>query len=178
MNAPSQELVVAYVAVGSNINPEDNILAALQGLKKQVNVRVTSRFYLTQPIERPDQDAFINGVWEITTNCEPRELKYDVLRVIEDELGRHRTEDTHAPRTIDLDLVLYGDRIIAETGLHIPDLDIYRRAFVAVPLLEIAPGLIIPGTGRRLSSVPVAKSKEGLEPLPSLTRRLKKELMQ
>ncbi len=178
MIAPAQGSSTAFVAVGSNIDPERNILSALDKLNRVVDVRETSRFYRTAPIERPGQPMFINGVWKVLSSHGARDLKFEVLRKIETDLGRKRTEDSHAPRTIDLDLILFGDMVINEPGLHIPDLDVYRRAFMAVPLMELAPDLRVPGSLKPLSSLPSVMLGEELEPLLEFTDQLKQRILQ
>ena len=127
----------AFVAVGANIEPETNIEAALEALMQQLDVQETSTFYRTSPVERKEQPRFVNGVWKVGSTLAPRQLKYEVLRKIEVQLGRVRTDDTHAARPIDLDVVLFGDSVISEPGLAIPDPDIRTRPFIAVPLLEL-----------------------------------------
>ncbi len=91
-------------------------------------------------------------------------------------MGRTRTADRFAPRTIDLDIILYGQQVINEQDMVIPDPDISRRSFVAVPLLELAPDLILPGSGTELFTLKIIKCKEDLEPLPRLTERLAKRI--
>ncbi len=164
-----------YVAVGANIEPESSIPAAFDRLARRVRIRATSTFYRTEPLGRADQPAFLNGVWQLDTEVAPRPLKFEILRGIESELGRRRTKDRNAPRIIDLDIVLYGRMVIDEPGLHIPDPDIRERAFVAVPLLELAPGLVLPDTGERLADLPVARNN-GLESAVELTRTLKERV--
>src|SRR3990170_4754101 len=111
----------AFVAVGSNIDPETNVRRALLLLAREVRLLGISTFYQTKPIDRPDQPPFYNGVIEIETELPPGELKHSLLRRIERELGRVRTEDKHAPRAIDLDLLLYDDVTLEEEGLRLPD---------------------------------------------------------
>ena len=173
MTALSTGSVCAYVAVGSNIEPEKNIPAALNALRAVVPVGAISTFYRTRPLERPEQPDFFNGVWRISTNRAPFELKDRVLRPIEADLGRSRVADPYAARTIDLDLILYGDEVCAEADLVIPDPDIRLRPFVAVPLLEIAPALVLPDDGRDLSSLPVTGDTSGLVALTEFTARLR-----
>ncbi len=139
----------AYIGVGSNVAPEENVPKALDLLKGIARVTASSRFYATEPIGRPDQAPYANGVVRIETDIEPFEIK-ERLRAIESILGRKRTPDRFAPRTIDLDLLLYGSRVIAEAGLVVPSPEILSRRFVGYPLLEIEPGLVLPGTGRPL----------------------------
>jgi 2-amino-4-hydroxy-6-hydroxymethyldihydropteridine diphosphokinase len=149
--------IEVYISVGSNIRPEENIPKALESLKKYVRVVATSTFYRTMPIGRPEQPFFLNGVWLIEADRAAQELKFGVLRRIEEDPGRIRTQDTYAARTIDLDIALYGDKVIDEPGLVIPDPDIRKRSFIAIPLMELNPSLILPDTGETISSLDIAK---------------------
>ena len=169
--------VNAYISVGSNIEPEKNIPEALEKLKKYVSVKAISTFYRTVPIGRPEQPAFLNGVWQIDAEQSARELKFDILRQIEAELGRVRTEDKYAARTIDLDIALYDDMVIDEPDLRIPDPNIRQRPFIAVPLLELAPRLVLPDTGELLSSLDIVKATQDLEPVCDFTEILRERIM-
>lgn len=169
-------VVTAYVAVGSNIEPATNIPAALERLSRRVSVTGVSTLYRSEALDRPAQAAFVNGVWRIETSMDAKLLKFSVLRQIEAELGRVRTDDPYADRTIDLDIAVYGNAVINEPGLVVPDPDIVKRPFLAVPLLELAPDLCLPGSGLRLASVPAAVTAETLEPLPELTDVLRRKL--
>jgi dihydroneopterin aldolase/2-amino-4-hydroxy-6-hydroxymethyldihydropteridine diphosphokinase len=100
-------------------------------------------------------------------------LKFDVLRKIESQLGRIRTSDKFAPRTIDLDMILYGTLVIDEADIKIPDPSIRLYPFVAVPLLELAPKLILPDTHTPLADEPVAKLNTALHLLPEFTEYLR-----
>lgn len=141
----------AYIAVGSNIQPRRHIADALERLAAQVSIEAVSAFYRTAPLDRPEQEDFLNGVLAADTGLLPRELKFETLRPIEAALGRVRTEDKYAPRTIDLDLLVYGDLVMDEPGLVLPDPEVLERVFLLWPLLEVAPDLVWPGTGRPLS---------------------------
>lgn len=169
-------LIKAYIAVGSNIEPEENIPKALEKLKRNVRVKTTSTFYRTMPIGRPEQDAFLNGIWEIETKKTAHALKFDVLRRIETEIGRMRTDDKYAARTIDLDIALYGDLVIDAPDFQIPDPDIRTRPFIAVPLLELAPALVLPDTGEQLASIAIAPEIAGLEPVDDFTASLRERI--
>ncbi len=138
MNSPR---ITAYVAVGSNIDPERNIQEALKALLASVKVTASSTFYRTEPIGRTDIDAFVNGVWEIRTNRSPLDLKHGILGRIERSLGRRRSADRYSPRTIDLDLILYGEQVIDQPELTIPHPDL-ARDFVWIPLMELRPRLL------------------------------------
>jgi 2-amino-4-hydroxy-6-hydroxymethyldihydropteridine diphosphokinase len=147
-----------FIGVGSNIAPEKNIRAALRLLARSVGIISISTFYRTPAIDRPMQPDFYNGVVAIETDLRPTELKSKVLRRIEAALGRRRTADKYASRTIDLDLLVL-------TPL---DPDILNRAFIAVPLAEIAPQLLLPGAERL--------PKENMRPVVEFTQKLRNEL--
>jgi dihydroneopterin aldolase/2-amino-4-hydroxy-6-hydroxymethyldihydropteridine diphosphokinase len=166
-------VVEAFIAVGSNIRPEANITAALVLLSDVVHVTGISTMYRTMPLQRPEQSPFINGVWRIATELEPRVLKFETLRGIERQLGRVRTEDAYAPRTMDLDIALYGDCVIEEDDLVVPDPDVVKRPFLAIPIVELAPEIHLPGSERPLAEHPVCRLSEGMTALHELTRRLK-----
>lgn len=165
--------VEAFIAVGSNIEPERNIPAALEMLREAVCVTAVSTMYRTAPLGRPEQPPFVNGVWRVRTRLGARELKFAVLRRIEARLGRVRTGDARAARPIDLDIALFGDAVINEPDLVVPDPDILQRPFLAVPLVELAPGVRLPGTDVLLAEQPVCRDAGGLEPLAGLTERLR-----
>lgn len=130
-----------YISIGSNIDPEHNIPSALKMLGEAVRIVAISTFYKTQPVGSLDSPEFYNGVVAVDTDLSPRELKFEVLRRTEEALGRVRCEDKFAPRTIDLDILIYGEVAINEPDLVIPDPDIAARPFLAVPLMELDPGL-------------------------------------
>ncbi len=155
--------VDVLIAVGSNIEPEVNIPKALHLLNKRCPIDAVSTFYRTIPVARDGQPEFLNGACRCTVSMTPRDLKYDVLREIEAELGRVRGCDTHAARTIDLDIGLMGDLVVEEDGLSIPDPDIESRAFLAIPFAEIAPDTIIPTSGKTLSDLASSFDDDGLQ---------------
>ncbi len=165
-----------YIGVGSNIDPAQNLVRAFDLLRERLNVLAVSTFYRSRPLLRPDQPDFINGVFLAESLLDPRSLKFEVLRKIESRLGRVRTGDSHAPRPIDLDILLYGESVLSEEDLILPDPDIRRRAFIAVPLLEIAPRLILPDTHEALQNLAVAHDCSGLTPEHELSRALKERL--
>lgn len=171
MSASSWESArCAYIGVASNISPEDNIERALAGLSEQVTVAKVSTFYRTAPINRPEQPYYLNGAAKILTALPPQRLKHEVLRRIEAELGRIRTEDRYCARPIDLDLLLYGDLRIASEELRLPDPDVLERPFLIACLLELDPDLRLPG-GEPLSRH--ASDVSGLVPDAAFTARLK-----
>ncbi len=128
------------IAVGSNledrlgnINRAQGLLAAVPGIK----IIRTSKIYETLPVGGPPQGKYLNAAWEIETTQNPREL-LELLLDIERQMGRRRRE-LHEPRTIDLDILFYDQRIVDEPGLVIPHPRLQDRAFVLEPLADIAP---------------------------------------
>ncbi|MBN1797509.1 MAG: 2-amino-4-hydroxy-6-hydroxymethyldihydropteridine diphosphokinase [Spirochaetales bacterium] len=142
-----------FIGVGANINPEANILKAVQLLGRQVKLLDSSFFYRSKAAGKEDQPDFINGVLKITTEINPGELKFDVLRKIEAQLGRVRTKDKNAPRPIDLDILLYGGVVKLEEQIRIPDPHIQTYDFVYVPLLELEPELVLPDSKQKLKAL-------------------------
>ena len=169
-------MTTAFVGVGSNIEPEANIPAALRRLARRVRVTGVSTFYRTPPLGAPGTPPFVNGVCRIETEIGARSLQGEVLRPIEEALGRRRTADRYAPRPIDLDVLVHGGAVLDEEGLRVPDPDVRSRPFVAFPLWELAPDLVLPDDGRRLAEVVAGLSCEGMEPLGELTRLLRVEV--
>ena len=165
-----------FIAVGSNIDPFANVPAALSLLKESVNLDAVSSFYQTEPFGNAEQPSFVNGVFLVATSMAPRELKFEVLRDIEHRLGRKRTQDKCAPRTIDLDMVLYDDLIMDEPDMVIPDPDIYKRAYLAVPVCELCPQLIIPGGSITVSEIVDRMIYTTMRRLDELTDLLRSEL--
>lgn len=135
----------AYIGIGSNIgNRQANIKRALDLLNSNENIEVSavSSLVETAPVGYTEQPNFINAAAELYTNLTPREL-LNTLLAIENQMGRTR-EVRWGPRVIDLDLLLYNNEHINEDGLQVPHPRIMERAFVLLPLAEIAPELILP----------------------------------
>ncbi|NPA91442.1 MAG: 2-amino-4-hydroxy-6-hydroxymethyldihydropteridine diphosphokinase [Chloroflexi bacterium] len=134
----------AVIAFGSNIQPERHVPLAIQRLGDHVRILAISRVYETPPVGAPHAPTYWNGALLVETDLPPRELHDRVLRGIEKELGRVRTHDPYAPRTIDLDLVLYEGVTSEDPTLPLPAPDIFRYAHVAIPVAEIAPDWPLP----------------------------------
>ena len=165
-----------YIGIGSNINPEHNIPRAIVLLSRHIAITKVSTLYRTQPIERPEQPTFVNGVIGAISSLPARQLKYQVLRGIESALGRTRSPDKYAPRTIDLDILLYGDSVITETGIKIPDPALRKRSFVCVPLLELDTEIRLPDTGELLRDLCLELRDVDMLPATELTHLCKKEI--
>lgn len=138
--------VVAYIGLGSNRGDrEQNLRWAVRMLREApgVTVRRVAPLYRTAPVGVTDQPEFLNTVVEVTTILSPRELLASLL-TIEKLLGRTRGR-RWGPRVIDLDLLLYGTESINAPDLAVPHPRLAERAFVVVPLADLAPGLALPG---------------------------------
>jgi 2-amino-4-hydroxy-6-hydroxymethyldihydropteridine diphosphokinase len=138
----------AYIGLGANLgNPAAAIESALAAIAGAPGIHLAARssLYRTAPLGFLDQPDFLNAVAAIDTALQARALM-QVLQGIEDKLGRARSF-RNAPRTLDLDLLLYGSAQIDLPDLQVPHPRMHERAFVLVPLAEIAPGLVIPGHG-------------------------------
>lgn len=139
----------AYVGLGANLGDREGALrAALAALAATdgIDVIATSTFRETDPVDYVDQPRFLNGAAALDTTLAPREL-LDALLEVERSLGRTREGPRFGPRTIDLDLLLYGDESLDEPGLTVPHPRLHVRAFALEPLAELAPGLVVPGHG-------------------------------
>lgn len=135
-------MVTVYLGLGSNVGDRAAYLRrAIVLLDKHplIQVRQVSPFYETEPLEYPDQAWFVNAVAEVDTQLAPMAL-LDALQGIEKQLQRQRTM-RWGPRTIDLDILLYADQLVAEARLQIPHIRMQDRAFVLVPFVDIAPEL-------------------------------------
>jgi len=135
-----------YLALGSNLaDPLHQVQAALDALAAipETTLVVSSAFYRTPPYGPPDQPDYLNAAVALDTALLPEEL-LDQTQRIEQEQGRVRKEERWGPRTLDLDIMLFGDQTLATPRLTVPHYDIANRAFMLVPLLEIAPEIALP----------------------------------
>lgn len=169
-------MVSAFIGVGSNINPAENVKKAIRLLSKDEHISGISTVYETLPKGGLNQPSYYNCVVEIETKIPPKELKHKVLRRIEKELGRKRSKDKFASRTIDLDLILYDDQVINTENLTLPDPHIADRPYLAMPLYELSPELVLPGSGLSIKDVVSNLSSEGMHPLYKYTEILRKEI--
>lgn len=145
---------VAYIGLGSNIEPRSNYLHdAIEKLSanKQIEVINKSSIYETEPVGYLEQDHFLNMVIEIHTSFSNLEL-LEACQQIEETLGRERTIE-NGPRTIDLDILLYNSENRALDTLRIPHPRLHERAFVLVPLYEIAPHIVMPTSGKLIEDM-------------------------
>ena len=138
-----------YVGLGSNLGDREATLraaVAALGATPGVELAAVSTLTETDPVGMVDQPRFLNGACAIQTELSPREL-LDRLLAVERALGRDRTGPRHGPRTIDLDLLLYGEEQVDEPGLRVPHPRLHERRFALEPVAELDPTLGIPGRG-------------------------------
>ncbi len=140
--------MLAYIGLGSNLEgPKEQIKRALIALNDTTDIEVSglSSLYRSKPLDGSDQPDYINAVCRVKTHLSALELLY-VCQGIESK--QHRVRDERwGPRTIDLDIILYGTQVIASKKLVVPHPEMMNRAFVLVPLKEIEPNLIVPILG-------------------------------
>jgi len=136
-------LTIAYVGLGANLGARERSIRDAAG---QIGAKRLSTIRETEPWGITDQPRFLNAVAEVETDLTARGLLGRLLGV-ERELGRVRDGERWGPRTIDLDLLLFGSETIEEAGLTVPHPRLHERLFVLEPLAELAPELVVPGKG-------------------------------
>jgi 2-amino-4-hydroxy-6-hydroxymethyldihydropteridine diphosphokinase len=144
----------AYIGLGGNLGDRRSYLdRAVELLEREDGIEVVARSAVreTEPVGYADQPPFLNAAVAIETDLEPRDL-LDRLLAIERTLGRERAGPRFGPRTIDLDLLLLGDRVIDEPGLVVPHPRLHERRFVLEPLHDLDPELALPD-GRRVRNL-------------------------
>ena len=153
-----------YLALGSNIgNRQENLSKALQRLREIVDIHKLSAVYETEPVGYLDQPRFLNMVCYGQTTCSPDELLQST-QAIEEALGREPSF-RNAPRPIDIDILLYDNLRLETEQLTIPHPRMSERAFVLVPLVEIAPTVIKPMSGKTAQEFLLAVSQAGISKL-------------
>ncbi len=158
--------VPAYVALGSNLDdPRAQVERAFAALGTLRDSRLVARsaLYRSPPFGPVAQPDFVNAVAGMLTRLDPRSMLVE-LKAIEARLGRERPAVRWGPRHIDLDLLVHGTSRVAEPGLEVPHPGIAERAFVLVPLAEVAPDLDVPGLGR-VATLAARLDSTGLERL-------------
>jgi 2-amino-4-hydroxy-6-hydroxymethyldihydropteridine diphosphokinase len=151
-SATLDSMPLTYIALGSNLPspagpPDATLAAALPHLATLGGITARSSLYSTAPVGIPDQPRFLNAVVALDTALSPFDL-LDALLSIELNFGRDRSASVpNGPRTLDLDILLYGDLVLSTAGLEIPHARLAQRAFVLIPLAEIAPTLRDPRSG-------------------------------
>lgn len=150
-----------YISLGSNIGDRENFLIrALDALPDEIHITKRSSIYETVPWGFEDQGDFLNQIVEVETSLNPHELMR-ILKDIEKDMGREKNFK-YGPRKIDLDVLFFDDAIIHDEDLAIPHPMIPNRAFVLIPLNEIAPDFIHPESGKSVSELTENISKKGV----------------
>jgi 2-amino-4-hydroxy-6-hydroxymethyldihydropteridine diphosphokinase len=149
---------LVFIALGSNIDKEENLPLAVRLLAEMCRVRSVSSVYETAPVGLLDQPNFLNAAALVETELDAGRLKAEVLASIEIRLKRQRQADKNAPRTIDADIILFNDQVFSyEAGegppRQVPDPDLVKFAHVAIPIAELAPQMRHPQTGELLGEL-------------------------
>jgi 2-amino-4-hydroxy-6-hydroxymethyldihydropteridine diphosphokinase len=148
----------AHIALGSNLpspvgSPSQTLDAAILRLTELGRLVAQSSYYPTEPVGYAEQPVFLNAVIALETSLTPRSL-LDKLLEIERDLGRERSHGiSNGPRTLDLDLLLYGDCILSTHNLQLPHPRMAQRSFVLLPMAEIAPDLVHPELRKTMSQL-------------------------
>ncbi len=144
--------VAIYLALGSNLGDRmSNLASAVERLSRKITIKKISSVYETEPVYYKEQPLYLNAVLSAVTKLNPFEL-LSFVKAIESDLGR-QPSFRNAPRLIDIDILFYGDQVVQTEKLTIPHPGIAERAFVLVPLVEIAPKLVHPVTHERVSKL-------------------------
>ncbi len=166
----------AFISLGSNIHPAENIRKAVRKLSREMLINDISTVYCTEPEGRPEQPPYFNCVLDVECSLPPEDLKFRILRPIEEGMGRIRSTDKYAPRMIDIDLIAYDGLVIEAGELELPDPLIAVRPFLAIPLSEVAPEFIMPDTGMPITQLASQFRTHKMKALPGYTALIRKEI--
>jgi 2-amino-4-hydroxy-6-hydroxymethyldihydropteridine diphosphokinase len=164
---------LAWLLLGSNIQPERNLPGAVAAIGRTESILAVSSVWQSPPADGSDQADYWNAAVQIRTAKSPAEIHSAVIGPIERLLGRLRSADKFAPRTIDIDLALYDDLAGEFSGRTLPHPDILQRAYAALPLAEISPEKLHPINGEPLKAIAgrlrsaAIRRREGVSLLPA-----------
>ncbi|MBN1369214.1 MAG: 2-amino-4-hydroxy-6-hydroxymethyldihydropteridine diphosphokinase [Dehalococcoidaceae bacterium] len=149
----SDRLVTVYLGLGSNMGSRSqNLEKALGYITQRMRLIKKSSVYETEPVGNTEQPKFLNMVCEVKTMLTPETLLL-LTKGVEQKLGRPAKHPKDSPRTIDIDILFYGDQVFSSPDLIIPHPRLSKRAFVLVPLNEIAPELVDPASGKQIAEL-------------------------
>ena len=152
-----------YIGLGANVgNRLANLRLALARMQTFARVEAVSRLYETAPVGLQEQPPYLNAACRVTTGLEPAAL-FRFLKNLEAEIGRRPGGPPGGPRPIDLDILLYGERLVDTDGLRIPHPRLAERAFVLAPLCDLAPDLRHPVLGKTMRELLDAVGEAGVE---------------
>jgi 2-amino-4-hydroxy-6-hydroxymethyldihydropteridine diphosphokinase len=151
----------AFISLGSNIEPQIHLPRAMIALAALGRLEAVSKVYQNPALGSPPQADFLNAAARVETELHPLQIRA-ILRGIEGVLGRVRSADKYAPRTIDLDLCMLGNRVLETDQLTLPDPELLSRAFLAIPMAELAPDFLHPITHEPLAKI-AARLQRGAE---------------
>ncbi len=144
---------LAYLSLGSNVEPERNLATAVDWLGRWGRVQAVSTVWESAPVGLVDQPNFLNAAVLLETGLSAQALRQEAITSIEMALGRVRTANKNAPRPIDIDIMLFNQDVLQVGQRHIPDPEVLERPFVAIPLAEIAPDYVHPEIGQTLRQI-------------------------
>ncbi len=144
---------LAYLSLGSNIEPDRNLPTAVDWLGRWGRVRAVSTVWESAPLGFPEQPNFLNAAALLETGLSAQALRQEAIASIETALGRVRSANKNAPRTIDIDIMLFNHDILQVGQRRIPSPEVLERPFVIIPLSEIAPDYVHPEIGRTLRQI-------------------------
>jgi 2-amino-4-hydroxy-6-hydroxymethyldihydropteridine diphosphokinase len=166
---------LVYLSLGSNIEPAENLRAAIEQLAAQTKLIAVSSVWETKPVGLAKQPNFLNAAAIVETSLTAEQFKQEVIGPIEQGLGRVRQADKNAPRPIDIDIMLFNRQILQLGQRHIPSPEIIERPFVAIPLAEIAPDYQHPEVGQTLAEIArkFEVNQADMRPRPDVSQSLK-----
>jgi 2-amino-4-hydroxy-6-hydroxymethyldihydropteridine diphosphokinase len=141
-----------FLSLGSNIEPERNLPRAARELRRLGRILAVSTVYRNPAVGPTPQSDFLNAAVLLETDLSPKALRTE-LRALEEQLGRRRGPDKYAARTIDIDVVLFGSRVLHQHGMIVPDPDLVIHPHLALPVAELDPGHIHPVSGDSLGTI-------------------------
>jgi 2-amino-4-hydroxy-6-hydroxymethyldihydropteridine diphosphokinase len=144
---------MAYLSLGSNIEPEHNLPEAVAQLAHFGHVKAASSVWQTAPVGFSGQPDFLNAAVLLETKLSAKTLRQQVITQIENSLGRMRTENKNGPRSIDIDIMLFNHDVLSIGQRCIPDPELLERSFVAIPMAEIAPDYVHPEENATLAEI-------------------------